>query len=289
MPVRSMKIPAVTIGVPVYNGEPTIHRAIQSALEQTFDDFELVISNNGSTDATGEICEHFQRIDPRIRHVSHPVTRDAAENFRYLIENSEAPYFVFLAADDYWDRNFLSKTKGLLDKSPSTVAAGSRTLFEKIDDPGLISSGTFPVSGSVFERLKTYLHNPCDNSRFYSLFRAVTLKRAFRSELNFHASDWYIMAITLLDGHHLEVPEVLLYRTYESSDKYLIQFLRDRRNLHEIIFPLFPLIKHIRKMVGAKLFVKLIPTLARLNFRKSWELLMLMHSKKLRIFPTNPS
>ena len=277
--MSSKRIPAITIGVPVYNGELTIRRAIQSALEQTYDDFELVISNNGSTDATGEICERFQRMDSRIRHIKHPSTRDAAENFRFLVENSESPYFVFLAADDHWHRHFLCKTKDLLDKNPSAVAVGSRTLFEKVGNPGIISSGTFSILGSTSERLKTYLHNPCDNSRFYSLFRSATIARAFASEVNFHASDWSIMARTLLDGQHLEVPEILLYRTFEPSEKYIIQLLKSKQHPLQIIFPLLPLIEDIRKTVGAELFIKLIPTLAVLNFRKSWEIIMFMHSR----------
>jgi len=66
--LRSMpQHPSVSIGLPVYNGERYLALCIESVLNQTYADFELIISDNGSTDSTRQICEDFARRDPRIR------------------------------------------------------------------------------------------------------------------------------------------------------------------------------------------------------------------------------
>ena len=71
----------VSLGLPVYNGERFVGQAIQSVLDQTFTDFELIISDNASTDSTPDICEDFARKDPRIRYIPQEINIGAKANF----------------------------------------------------------------------------------------------------------------------------------------------------------------------------------------------------------------
>ena len=73
-----MHRPYVSIGMPVYNGGRFLERAIETTLAQDFDDLELVISDNGSTDATEEICRSYVATDPRVRYHRLPENRGAA-------------------------------------------------------------------------------------------------------------------------------------------------------------------------------------------------------------------
>lgn len=93
-------MPRVSIGMPVYNGENFVAQAIASVSGQSFDDWELVISDNASTDRTREICELAASEDPRIRFYRAEVNRGAAWNFNRVFELSQGEYFRWLSHDD---------------------------------------------------------------------------------------------------------------------------------------------------------------------------------------------
>lgn len=83
----------VTIGMPVYNGEKFIARAIDAVLAQTYSDLTLLISDNASTDATQAICEEYARRDPRVRYLRYEENRGASWNFNNTCHQSRSPYF----------------------------------------------------------------------------------------------------------------------------------------------------------------------------------------------------
>jgi glycosyltransferase involved in cell wall biosynthesis len=91
--------PSVSIGLPVYNGAGTIGQAIISLLAQTFADFELIISDNASTDATEEICRDFARRDGRIRYVRQPQNRGPIATFAFVLAEARAPLYMWAVAD----------------------------------------------------------------------------------------------------------------------------------------------------------------------------------------------
>lgn len=106
--------PAVSIGMPVYNGAQYIREALDSLLAQTFTDFELVISDNASSDATQVICEEFARRDSRIRYVRQSENKGAAANFRFVLDCAQADLFMWAAYDDLWAPNYLMDATALL-------------------------------------------------------------------------------------------------------------------------------------------------------------------------------
>lgn len=91
----------VSIGLPVFNGEKYLAVAIESVLAQTYGAFELVISDNASTDRTQDICESFAGRDPRIRYFRQPVNRGAGFNYNFVFHESRGRYFRWLAHDDF--------------------------------------------------------------------------------------------------------------------------------------------------------------------------------------------
>ena len=99
--------PKVSIGMPVYNGGKFIREAIDSLLNQTFCDFELIISDNASTDDTGNICLEYVEKDARVRYVRQKENIGASENFVYVVTRAAGDYFMWAAADDIWSHNWL--------------------------------------------------------------------------------------------------------------------------------------------------------------------------------------
>jgi glycosyltransferase involved in cell wall biosynthesis len=121
--------PRVSIGLPVYNGERFVAEAIESVLAQTFGDFELIISDNGSTDGTTEIASRFAREDSRVRHLRHSETRGARWNFNTAFEASTGELFVWLASDDSWEPELLERCVAALDEDPGVVLAFSSVAY----------------------------------------------------------------------------------------------------------------------------------------------------------------
>jgi glycosyltransferase involved in cell wall biosynthesis len=96
-------VPKVSIGMPVYNGEKFIHDALNSILAQTFTDFELIISDNGSTDSTEAICRVYAEKDDRIRYVRQVENKGGLFNFKFVLDEAVGDYFMWAAHDDVWD------------------------------------------------------------------------------------------------------------------------------------------------------------------------------------------
>lgn len=105
--MENKHIPKVSIGMPVYNGEKFIRVALDSLLSQTFVDFELIISDNASTDGTEAICREYAARDLRIRYVRQSENRGAVVNFKFVLDDAVGEYFMWAAHDDHWGEHFL--------------------------------------------------------------------------------------------------------------------------------------------------------------------------------------
>jgi len=118
--------PRVSIGIPVFNAEEFLAGALDSVLGQTFQDFEVILSDNASTDRTAEICRAYADRDPRIRYSRNDRNLGAAPNFNRVFELSSGEYFGWLAHDDLYAPEFLSRCVDLLDADPDVVLCYSK-------------------------------------------------------------------------------------------------------------------------------------------------------------------
>ena len=144
-------IPKVSIGMPVFNGQRFICKALDSLLAQSLTDCELIISDNASTDATGEICRGYASKDGRIRYIRQSENRGATWNFKHVLEKARAKYFMWAACDDEWSSNYVQRLTEALDRDLTVDFVYSR--YVMIDEcshlliPGQI---TFWVNESSF-------------------------------------------------------------------------------------------------------------------------------------------
>ncbi len=109
-----MNTPKVSIGMPVYNGGRFLKEALDSLLVQTFTDFELIISDNASTDETEAICQDYAAKDKRIRYIRQTENRGAIANFQFVLDEAVGEYFMWAAADDIWSSEFIMTCNRLL-------------------------------------------------------------------------------------------------------------------------------------------------------------------------------
>jgi glycosyltransferase involved in cell wall biosynthesis len=216
--------PRVTIGLPVYNGERWLAEAVDSLLGQTYCDFRLIISDNGSTDATQRICEEYVARDTRIHYVRHEANRGVAWNWNWVFEISRSEYFKWAACDDVYHPTFLESCVEVLEKHPEVVWCHTRS--RHIDANGKLLMGARTPEISYVAQPDGQTNTPCRTSaRPSDRFKAVLLGRGgcldchgvIRTEtlretrlyLPYFGSEKVLMSELALRGRHFEVPESL--------------------------------------------------------------------------------
>lgn len=170
--------PKVSIGMPVYNGEPFIREALDSLLAQTFTDFELIISDNGSTDNTAVICQEYAAKDARIRHVRQAENRGALANFHFVLDGAVGDYFMWAAADDVWLPDYIGACVDSMARNPNAsfaathckcVSRASGVFNRKC--PNVLACIEIP---DPYERVRKYALQPFSSHKdnlVYSLWR----------------------------------------------------------------------------------------------------------------------
>jgi len=211
--------PRVSIGLPVYNGENYLALAIDSLLGQSYRDFELIISDNASTDRTEEICRAYAARDGRIRYYRESENRGAAWNFNRLVGLAQGEYFKWAAHDDLCAPEWLARCVGVLDCDPSVVLCFTK--HAPIDAEGRPFKPDGRETGeraSLREFGATQPHRRyrdvlihCDWC--YEMFGLVRTRLMQRTGLQraYFGGDKMLLAELSLLGRFEEVPEVLFY------------------------------------------------------------------------------
>lgn len=105
---NSTLIPKITVGLIVYNGEKFIANAIESLLQQTYKNFEVIISDNNSNDKTGEICKKFCKFDDRLKYIKQEYNKGMIENHNFVLDKANGDYFIWMSHDDIFQPEFFS-------------------------------------------------------------------------------------------------------------------------------------------------------------------------------------
>jgi glycosyltransferase involved in cell wall biosynthesis len=206
--------PSLSIGMPVFNGEKYIKEAIDSILGQTYTDFELIISDNASTDHTQQICLAYAKMDSRLRYYRNKRNLGAPRNFNRVFELSHSKYFKWAAYDDLLAPEYLEKCIGQLEKDPSIILCHSRTA--RIDEQGVIV-GNYDHkmridSTKIHERfgdLISLMHNPCWPI-FGVTYASIMKKTPLHGD--YLGADGNLLAELSLYGRIYEIPEYLFFR-----------------------------------------------------------------------------
>ncbi|MEH2187644.1 MAG: glycosyltransferase family 2 protein [Nostoc sp.] len=203
--------PRLSIGLPVYNGEKFIKEAIDSLLAQTFEDFELIISDNASTDKTEEICRAYAEQDQRICYYRNDKNIGCAGNFNRVFKLSSGEYFKWAAYDDLHSPDFIKKCVEVLDQDPSIILCHSQTYF--IDEQGnFLQNYDIKLKADALKRherfhelLTKHLCYPC-----YGVIRASALRMIPPMGGYGNADGILLLRLGIL-GRFYEIPEYLFF------------------------------------------------------------------------------
>lgn len=204
--------PRLTIGLPVYNGEKYVAESLEALLGQSFMDFELIISDNASTDSTGDICRRYEKADSRVRYHRQPQNIGLAPNHNFVAEKARGELFKWASNDDLYARDLLERCIDALDQDPDVVLAHSWTA--KVDGAGTLTRAYgYPLntaSAQAPERFRSLLFVSGGDDD-YGVIRTEVLRRTAMKE-SYHHADRTIIAELCLYGRFFQVPDWLYFR-----------------------------------------------------------------------------
>ena len=257
--------PRVSIGLAVYNGERYLSESLDSILKQTFEDFELIICDNASTDQTDVLCRAYAERDRRVRYHRNTLNLGAARNYQLAFEMSSAPYFRWAAYDDLIAPELLARCVEVLDREASVVLAYPKTKLLEEED-GLISESEYEDG--------LHLSSPRASERFIKLVRRLRLCNAVyglirASELrktallgSYVGSDGPLLAELTLYGKFFEIPEYLFYRrrhpaafSSQQDVQKLLQFYEPQTKRRAPLIAWHHLIAHLTAVNRAPLSI----------------------------------
>ncbi len=222
--------PRLSIGVPVYNGADYIAEAIRSHLEQDFTDFELVVSDNCSDDATPDIINEFVNADSRVTYSRNDENVGGPANFNRLFRLTTGELFTWAAADDRIEPGYLSKVIAMMDADPDVVIGHSDALLiDPKSEPMLEMDQGFLGGDGYMEAIK--LTPPIGDDRFHSPHPHERIDAV----INNNHRNFYIFGIMRRDV----MMQTRLHGAFYGGDRTLLVEMAMRGTFRKVQEPLF--------------------------------------------------
>lgn len=218
----------IDILLATYNGEKYIAEQIASLRAQTFVDWRLLISDDGSTDGTLEIVRELQLADSRIELLpEHEPCGSSTGNFLYLLKQSAAPYVMFCDQDDVWLPEKIEHTyakmceveAGFNVGLPAAVYSDATCVDENLEVIAPSHIGTLNFDAQGFTLYRALVDNVCQGSTMLMNRALVERVLALPVPAEFPQHDYWAAAIALAEGELTYLDEqTLLYRQHANND-----------------------------------------------------------------------
>lgn len=217
--------PLVSIGMPVYNGDRYLRLALNSLLAQDYQHFEIIISNNASTDYTAKICQEYAVKDSRIHYVRNLQNIGSTKNFNQVFELSKGQYFMWAAHDDLWEKTYLRKAVNKLEETPNAVLCCCDVVF--IDAQGsVIHEWTANPKKQNIETLGMNVvqrsHQLIAKAGWYTIYSLIRKEALIKTNLFLeeYGPDVIILQELNLLGEFVKIKEPLFfYRLHDHQDQ----------------------------------------------------------------------
>lgn len=230
--MRPASRPQVSIGLPVFNGSRYLAGALDSLLGQTFQDFELIISDNASTDATADICLAYASRDDRIRYLRQDHNIGAGPNHDFCARRATGEYFRWASHDDLLEPRYLERCVAMLDADPDAVLCHSQTriIGDRGETLAVHLAGLDAPRPS--DRFAAIILKPHWCVEMYGVIRTGALLRTHLLS-GYFGGDKTMLAELALLGRFLHVPEPLfLNRDHPERSLRAVPFHK-RQEFHD--------------------------------------------------------
>lgn len=265
MPRDGASGPIVSMGMPLFNADRYLEEAIRSLLGQTFDDFELIISDNASTDRTETICKDLAATDRRIRYLRNAENVGFVKNQNRVIELASGRHFLLTHGDDVRAPGYLAATLSILEADDEVVVAHCKT--RDIDENGNPLPRQDPPlrfdSPSVRDRFADVIRMDHICEPDFGLTRRTVLGQT-RLHGDYADSDRVLLAELALRGRFRCVPEYLFFRrahaeqsTAIAPDRYARTVWYNPAHRGKVVFPYF---RQLREYTSAVRRASLAPS-----------------------------
>ena len=205
--------PLVSIGIPVFNGERFINQALDALRAQTYDNLELVVSDNASTDSTGEICREYASKDRRIKYFRNPVNVGLYENFRRVVTLATGEYFMWAAADDLRPPTAVEHCVQAILRNDRAVSAHGIILVRTADgkESATHNNEIELTAPRVATRIRNFTYGLRHNAMIFCLHRRTALLQA---RLGNHTGQDYLLCLQmcLLGASEYAPVPVIIYQ-----------------------------------------------------------------------------
>lgn len=248
----------VGVGLPVYNGEDFLAAAIESVLAQTFRDFQLIISDNGSRDRTEQICQEYASTDARVKYHRSAENHGIAWNYNRVFELCSTEYFMWFSHDDVLATTYLERCLDVLRNDSTTVLCFSN--WGEIDDAGQLvrthKSRVVMDSTNCAERFRAAIRLDHLCEPWAGLTRSAIAKKTGLYG-TFADYDRVLFAELGLHGRFIELPEALFFRREHAGRSIYLHPTRfertswiDPARAGAIVFPHFRELREFWHAVG---------------------------------------
>ena len=258
MPVATRSQSRLSIGLPVHNGENHLAESIESLLAQTFEDFELILSDNASTDSTPDICQDFAHRDKRIRYFRQRFNIGASRNFNWVVHRARAPFFKWAAHDDIYEPTFFERCMDVLQHEPKVILAhsmvdlidtsGAKLCFDSaahryIDFAGRALPESEPLnigeSDHPVKRFDEVLQRVNWCFAIFGIIRSHILRQTSLQE-SYFGCDKVLLAQLALLGPFRQVRETLFHYRFHSRTSRLLSWRERQRFVDPNVSVLIP-------------------------------------------------
>jgi len=273
---KKNSLPKISIGLPVFNGEKFLHNCIDALLNQTHRDFELIISDNASTDSTEDICKKYLEKDQRIQYFRQEKNMGLQWNYNFVLTKAKYGYFIWSSVDDIHAPNFIEKNLAVINSRDDLVCSMSKIKFygieeitkktnkidssfmnfrKKIQDT-MKPRGMYPISGKYEKKVRFFL-NKSMTWMIFGVYRTHDLRKCAVYE-QFVGIDLAMILNLLRCGDVYIVDEVLMdVFNAGISNRGIIHYSRHLNSgVIGRIFPFYPLTSWCFRNLGPKLFLK---------------------------------
>tara|TARA_B100000767_G_scaffold265271_1_gene281172 strand:+ start:266 stop:1321 length:1056 start_codon:yes stop_codon:yes gene_type:complete len=210
MEMKNDSCPLVSIGMPVFNGEKSLTQALDALLKQDYTNLEIIISDNGSTDRTSEICEEFRKKDPRVKYYRSSENLGSNWNFNRVFDLSSGKYFMWAAHDDLRERSCVRVCVEKMEKCPGAVLCHTHTakfIVGRQEQLCVINLDSFEGVTGLVERYRETLKN-CPIMAVYGLYRSAAMKKTHMFKQSIATDMAFIQELSIY-GNFVQVPEIL--------------------------------------------------------------------------------